>query len=96
MKRDFHFYVYIMASRSRALYIGMTNTIRGRAKQHKDGEIEGFSKTYRTDRLVHFESFQYVTNCIDREKQLKKWSRAKKMALIQRNNPTWEDLAAKW
>jgi putative endonuclease len=96
LKRNYHFYVYIMASRSRVLYIGMTNTIRGRVKQHKDGEIEGFSKRYRTDRLVYFESFQYVNNCIDREKKLKKWSRTKKMALIQRSNPTWEDLAAKW
>ena len=78
------------------LYTGMSNALRTRVKQHKDGETEGFTSKYRVTRLVYFESFQYVNNCIDREKQVKKWSRAKRVALIEKNNPTWEDLAEKW
>jgi len=64
--------------------------------QHKSGEVDGFTKRYNIDRLVYYEVFKYVNNCIAREKQLKAWSRAKKVALIESFNPTWEDLAADW
>ena len=90
------FFVYIVASKSRRLYAGMTNNLIRRVLQHKAGEIEGFTKRYRIDRLVYYEVFKYVNNCIAREKQIKSWSRAKKVALIQGLNPTWEDLAAEW
>ncbi|MEO5935693.1 MAG: GIY-YIG nuclease family protein [Terriglobales bacterium] len=96
MRRDYNFYVYIMASKSRRLYTGMTNWLWGRVKDHKDGKIEGFTKKYRITRLVYFEHFKYVKNCIDREKQVKAWTRAKRVALIQSMNPTWEDLAEDW
>ena len=85
-----------MASKSHVLYTGMTNTMRGRAGQHKRGEVEGFTRKYWVNRLVYFESFQYVNNCIDREKQIKSWTRAKRVALIEKDNPTWEDLAKDW
>jgi len=74
----------------------MTNSIYRRALEHKRGEIEGFSSKYRCDRLVYYESFDDVLNAIDREKQLKGWRRAKKIALIESKNPRWEDLAEKW
>ncbi|HEX7284854.1 MAG TPA: GIY-YIG nuclease family protein [Candidatus Angelobacter sp.] len=90
------FCVYILASKSRRLYIGMTNSFFNRVMQHKAGEIEGFTSRYNIHRLVYYERFKYVNNCIARETQLKSWSRAKKIALIAAFNPTWEDLAADW
>ena len=60
------------------------------------GEFEGFASKYHCDRLVYYESFDDVANAIDREKQLKGWSRAKKIALLEAKNPRWEDLAEKW
>jgi putative endonuclease len=95
MKRHCYF-VYITASRSRVIYIGMTNDLHRRMFEHRNGVIEGFTKQYRCHRLVHFESFDDVAKAIDREKQLKRWSRVKKLWLIERRNPTWEDLAAEW
>ncbi len=91
-----HYSVYIVASKSRTLYIGMTNDLHRRVFEHKNGRIDGFSNTYRCHRLVYYESFDRVLRAIDREKQLKRWNRAKKLWLIQRGNPTWEDLAAEW
>jgi putative endonuclease len=88
--------VYIAASKSRVLYIGMTNNLERRIFEHKNDLIDGFSKQYRCHRLVCYESFDDVRKAIDREKQLKRWNRAKKMRLIERGNPTWEDLAAEW
>jgi putative endonuclease len=64
--------------------------------QHKLGEQDGFTKRYNINRLVYFETFRYVNNCIAREKQIKSWSRAKKVSLINSLNPTWEDLASDW
>jgi putative endonuclease len=90
------YFVYIMASRSLTLYIGFSNQLAIRVKQHKDGVFEGFSRTYNCTRLVYFERHQYVDNAISREKQLKRWSRAKKIALIKSLNPTWLDLSEDW
>lgn len=89
------FYVYILASKSRSTYVGMTNSLFTRVMQHRRGEVE-FTSRYRINRLVYFEIFKYVNNCIARETQLKSWSRAKKVALIEKMNPTWEDFAANW
>jgi putative endonuclease len=88
------FYVYIMASKSRVLYIGITNNLRRRVWEHKNDLCSGFTRDYRIHRLVYFERFQYVRNAIHREKQLKGWLRRRKIALIEAVNPTWEDLAA--
>ena len=92
MKRHCYF-VYIVASKSRVIYIGLTNNLERRLWEHKQDLIDGFSKQYRCHRLVYYESFDDVRKAIDREKQLKRWSRAKKVWLIERGNPTWEDLA---
>ena len=91
-----HFYVYIMASKSRVLYTGVTNNLRRRVWEHKNGVIPGFTRDYRIHRLVYFEEFKYVDNAITHEKRIKGWLRKKKVALIEAMNPTWEDLAADW
>jgi putative endonuclease len=78
----------------RALYIGMTNNLRQRVWQHKNHAFAGF--TADCIRLVYWESFDDVANAIDREKQLKRWRREKKMWLIERKNPGWKDSAADW
>jgi len=93
---EYHFYVYIMASRSRTLYIGFTSKLQVRVEQHKQGVFEGFTDHYDCHRLVYFEHFQTAAVGIAREKQLKRWSRVKKIALIDRANPTWEDLSEEW
>jgi putative endonuclease len=96
VRREWKFHVYIMSSKSRRIYVGITNSLFSRVMQHKEGKIEGFTKRYKINRLVYFEPFQYVNNCIAREKQVKGWARDKKVVLIERFNPTWEDLAADW
>jgi putative endonuclease len=88
--------VYMVASKSRVLYIGVTNKLERRIFEHKNDLIDGFSKQYKCHRLVYYESFDDVTKAINREKQLKRWNRTKKVFLIERGNPTWEDLAAEW
>jgi putative endonuclease len=94
--KEQEYFVYILCSRSGTLYIGMTNSIYRRTLQHKRREIEGFSSKYHCDRLVYYESFDDVHKAIGREKQLKGWSPAKKIALIESRNPRWEDMAEKW
>lgn len=89
-------YVYIMSSRSLNLYTGITDDIFRRALEHKSGEIEGFTKRYNISRLVYYETFKYVNNAIAREKQIKAWTRAKRIALIKSQNPTWQDLSEGW
>ena len=93
LKREF--YVYILASKSRRIYIGMTNSLSHRIGQHRRGEVE-FTSCYRIHRLVYYEIFKYVNNCINRETEIKGWSRSKKVTLIESINPTWENLAANW
>ncbi len=85
-----------MTNRSKTLYIGITSKIRERVFQHKTGVFEGFTSKYKVDRLVYWEKFKYVDRAIAREKQLKRWTRIKKMQLIVSMNPTWQDLAADW
>lgn len=87
------YYVYIMASSSGTLYIGMTNAVGDRAWMHKAGEGSEFTRRYKVDRLVYYECFRYVKNAIAREKQLKGWKRSKKVALIVAANPSWRDLS---
>jgi putative endonuclease len=91
------YFAYIVASRSRTLYIGMTGDLRMRVYQHKQKlHVDGFAANYNCDRLVWFERFLDPSNAIAREKQLKGWLRAKKIVLIERDNPTWEDLSEGW
>jgi putative endonuclease len=96
MREEKRYYVYIMASRSLTFYTGVTGDIYHRALQHRAGEIEGFTKTYHIDRLVYYETFKYVNNAIAREKQIKAWTRAKRVALFKTMNPAWQDLADGW
>ena len=96
LRREYHFYVYIMGSRSLNFYVGMCNNIERRVREHKEGEIEGFTERYNINRLLYYEHHQYVFNAIHREKQLKTWSRAKKLALIRSVNPTLLDLSEEW
>jgi len=86
--------VYILASRSRTLYTGVTNNIRKRIQQHREGRVPGFTSQYRVHRLVHYETFGDIKAAIAREKEIKGWRREKKVALIEESNPTWDDLAA--
>jgi putative endonuclease len=89
-------YVYILASRSRSLYVGFTNDIRLRIRRHREKRPGTHTPKYNIGRLVHYEHFTYVLNAIAREKELKDWSRLRKIALIEQHNPTWEDLAVGW
>jgi putative endonuclease len=96
LRREYYFYVYIMASRSRDLYIGLTNNIFVRVAQHRESRPGTYTARYNIHRLVYYEEFGYVNNAIARENELKDWNRAKKVALIEQSNPTWEDLAGEW
>ncbi len=89
-------YVYIMASKCRVIYVGMTGFLMARVLRHKAGEGSAFTQKYQVHRLVYFHSFQNVGDAIARETEIKKWRREKKIALIHAENPTWEDLAAGW
>ena len=86
-------FVYIMASFTRTLYIGVTNSLVTRVRQHQQAETSGFTKRYDVNRLVYFEYYEDIRDAIAREKQLKRWRRSKKNALIERLNPTWNDLS---
>ena len=90
------YYVYIMTNRSGTLYTGMTNDIKRRAYEHKHKLVEGFTKKYRLFRIVYFEETPSVRTAIEREKQIKSWSRKKKIALIESVNPCWDDLSRSW
>ncbi len=93
---EHRYYVYILASKSRTLYIGVTNDLDVRMRQHRSGAFGGFTADYKIHRLGYYEIFTWIQAAIAREKQLKRWRREKKVRLIERENPTWEDLSAKW
>jgi putative endonuclease len=85
-----------MASRSRTLYIGITSMPEQRVAEHKSHAYPGFSSKYRCERLVFIERHAHPDTAIAREKQLKGWLRARKIALIEQTNPTWADLSEGW
>jgi putative endonuclease len=95
MHRPKRYYVYIMTSKGRVLYVGVTGFLMSRVLQHKAGD-SGFTSRYHIDRLVYYEVFKYVNRAIARETEIKKWRREKKVALIESMNPAWEDLSAGW
>jgi putative endonuclease len=88
-----NYYVYIMASISRVIYVGVTNNIERRCAEHKSGCIEGFTKTYHCTKLVWYEWFRDIRQAIACEKRIKGWARRKKVALIEAMNPRWCDLS---
>ena len=89
-------HVYIMSNISKMLYVGVTNDIQIRVLQHKMKQVKGFSQRYNLFKLVYAEPFADVRDAIVREKQLKGWLRARKVALINSKNPEWRDFAADW
>jgi putative endonuclease len=90
------FAVYILANRSRTIYVGVTNDLGRRIEEHRAKVVPGFTQTYRLDKLVYYEMTSDVRSAIAREKQIKGWRREKKLALIESLNPTWRDLGEDW
>ena len=90
------YYVYIMTSRNRTLYIGVTNDLTRRVFEHKEKLTGGFTKKYSVTSLVFYETTSDVGEAIAREKQLKGWRRSKKIDLIESTNPGWNDLSLDW
>ena len=90
------YYTYIVASRSHTLYIGVTSNLEQRMWLHKNKTHEGFSATYNCNRFVWFETYSNAITAITREKELKGWRRARKIELIEKANPTWNDLSEDW
>jgi len=94
---DHDYFVYILTDKGRAtLYIGVTNNLPKRLWEHRNPETASFSQRYHCVVLLYYEHFGDVLDAIAREKQLKGWRRAKKIALIEKLNPRWEDLSADW
>jgi len=85
--------IYMMSNRSKTIYVGVTGHLRTRVWQHKTGQVEGFTSRYKLDRLVYLEKYKYVRHALAREKQLKGWTRVKKIRLIVSVNQAWKDLA---
>ena len=87
------FYVYILANRRYGtFYVGVTNDIARRVYEHRERLVDGFTKTHGVKTLVYVEHHERAEDAIRREKRLKKWNRAWKIELIERNNPNWDDL----
>jgi putative endonuclease len=94
MCRDYNFWVYIVTNLHESVfYVGMTNDLARRVSEHRSGEVPGFTSAYRCRKLIYYEHCTDVQDAIAREKQLKKWSQQKKLALIATLNPRWRDLA---
>jgi putative endonuclease len=96
MGRDRDYSVYILASASRRIYVGVTSDLVRRLWQHRTKALPGFTSDYNISSLVFFESTNDVLAAITREKEIKGWRRSKKVALIEENNPDWRDLAEDW
>lgn len=88
--------IYIVASRSRTIYVGVTSDLPKRVYEHRQGLVPGFTTRYNIKRLVYFEAFPTMLEAIAREKQLKGWRREKKVALIEAMNPHWRDISEDW
>jgi putative endonuclease len=84
------YHVYILASKSRVWYMGVTNNVASRLREHRNGTYSGFAEHYKTYRLLYYEVSAWVQDAIVREKQIKRWRREKKVFLIELANPTWE------
>jgi putative endonuclease len=90
------YYVYILASKNRVLYVGVTNDILRRVAEHRSKHTPGFTARYNINRLVYCEESDSIAAAIEREKEIKGWLRKKKIALIESLNPAWEDLCLDW
>ena len=91
---DAQFFVYILASKKNGtLYVGLTNDLVRRLEEHKAKLVPGFTRKYGVDRLVYFEAYESILEARAREHSLKRWRRAWKIALIEKDNPEWRDLS---
>ena len=91
------YYVYFLTNwDDSVLYIGVTNNLPRRLHEHRNGLVDGFTKKYNVHKLVYYEYTNDVYSAISREKQLKKWTRAKKNDLVVKENPEWRDLSQQW
>ncbi len=90
------FYVYIMTNQSGTLYTGITNDLARRIYEHKEGQGSQFTSRYRISKLLYFEETRDVHAALAREKQIKGWTRTRKLELIATVNPKWEDLSTGW
>ncbi len=88
------YFVYIMSSASRTLYTGVTNDLERRTNEHKSSILDGFTKRYNINRLVYFQETNDIGAAIEAEKHIKSLTRSKKFALIEQQNPSWQDLSA--
>ncbi len=95
-RKEHRYFVYIMSSQTRVLYIGVTNDLERRVGEHKQGGTPGFATKYRTRNLMYFEETTDVWAALECEKQLKTWTRARKVALIESVNPDWHGLSEEW
>ena len=97
MPQQKNYYVYLLSNwNDKVLYIGVTNNLERRIVEHRQKLVPGFTEKYNVNKLVYFEQTNDVISAISREKQLKKWRREKKNALVNSVNPTWKDLSAEW
>ncbi len=90
------YYVYIMASFRRVIYVGVTRDLERRVYAHKQKALPGFTARYNVDRLVYVEGTDDILAALAREKEIKGWRREKKVALIEAQNPDWRDLSLDW
>ena len=90
------YYVYIMSNTTGTLYTGITGNLERRIYEHKNGLGDGFTKKYNITRLIYFEETGDVQTALAREKEIKKWRRAKKLDLVRTVNPKFEDLSENW
>jgi len=88
-----NYYIYILTNKSNTLYVGVTNNIQKRLYEHKNKLINGFTKKYNLNKLIYFETYQNINDAIKREKQIKGWTRKKKIDLIKTKNPNFNDLS---
>ena len=91
------YYIYIITNkRHTVLYTGITSNLQWRVYEHKRKLVKGFTSKYNVNKLVYYEEYEYVEDTIRREKQIKRWRRSKKIWLINRMNPEWNDLSLEW
>ena len=96
-KNIHHYYLYLLTNKKNGtLYIGVTNNLERRLFEHKNKLVDGFTKRYNLNKLIYFETYQFVNDAIKRERNMKKWKRQWKIDLIERDNPNWKDLSKDW